>query len=492
MGEEVDRRVFTRADRAAYRQKVRRCLDVFAQMLRESLFDFDRPLTGLEIELNLVDDQAEPAMRNAEALEAIADPAYQTELGQFNIEVNVAPRELSGGGVTAFEDQVRASLNAADTKARAVGAHMVMIGILPTLRREHLTLESLSANPRYALLNEQIFAARGEDLAISIAGEERLEITADTVAPEAACTSTQFHLQVSPAQFPEYWNAAQCVAGVQVALGANSPFLLGQRLWQETRIPLFEQATDTRSEEIKAQGVRPRVWFGERWITSVFDLFEENVRYFPALLPICDDDDPVAVLAAGQTPRLGELRLHNGTIYRWNRPVYDVVDGRPHLRVENRVLPAGPTVVDIIANGAFYFGLVRTLAEAERPVWSQMSFSAAEENFHRGASDGINAQLFWPGLGYLPASELVLRRLLPMAYEGLDRWDVNPAERDRLLGIIEQRCLTHRNGATWQVETLKELEGRNLDRGEALREVLRRYMVHMHSNVPVHDWPDGG
>jgi hypothetical protein len=493
MGEEVDRRVFTRADRAAYRQKVRRCLDVFAQMLRESLFDFDRPLTGLEIELNLVDDRAEPAMRNAEALEAIADPTYQTELGQFNIEVNVAPRELAGGGVSAFEDQVRASLNAADVKARTVGAHMVMIGILPTLRAEHLTLESLSVNPRYALLNEQIFAARGEDMAISIAGEERLDITADTVAPEAACTSTQFHLQVSPAQFAEYWNAAQCVAGVQVALGANSPFLLGRRLWQETRIPLFEQATDTRPEEIKAQGVRPRVWFGERWITSVFDLFEENVRYFPALLPICDDDDdPVAVLAAGQTPRLGELRLHNGTIYRWNRPVYDVVDGRPHLRVENRVLPAGPTVVDLIANGAFYFGLVRTLAEAERPVWSQMSFSAAEENFHRGASDGINAQLFWPGLGYLPATELVLRRLLPMAYEGLNRWDVDPAERDRLLGIIEQRCLTHRNGSIWQVETLQELEGRNLDRSQALHEVLRRYMTQMHTNVPVHAWPDGG
>ncbi|MGE5829508.1 MAG: glutamate--cysteine ligase [Micromonosporaceae bacterium] len=490
MGEEVERRVFTRADRATYRQKVRRCLDVFAQMLRESRFDFDRPLTGLEIELNLVDDRAEPAMRNAEALEAIADPDYQTELGQFNIEVNIAPRELAGDGVTAFEDQVRASLNAADAKARSVGAHMVMIGILPTLRGEHLTLESLSVNPRYALLNEQIFAARGEDLAISITGDERLDITADTVAPEAACTSTQFHLQVSPAQFPEYWNAAQCVAGIQVALGANSPFLLGRRLWQETRIPLFEQATDTRPEEIKAQGVRPRVWFGERWITSVFDLFEENVRYFPALLPICEDDDPVAVLAAGQTPRLGELRLHNGTIYRWNRPVYDVVDGRPHLRVENRVLPAGPTVVDLIANGAFYFGLVRTLAEAERPVWSQMSFSAAEENFHRGACDGINAQLFWPGLGYLPATELVLRRLLPMAYEGLDRWDVDPAERDRLLGVIEQRCLTHRNGATWQVETLQELERRNLDRDEALREVLRRYMEHMHTNVPVHAWPD--
>jgi len=173
----------------------------------------------------------------------------------------------------------------------------------------------------------------------------------------------QLHLQVNPETFAAHWNASQAIAGVQLALGANSPYLLGKELWHETRIPLFEQATDTRSEELKAQGVRPRVWFGERWITSIFDLFEENVRYFPALLPICDDHDPTAQLERGETPTLAELSLHNGTIYRWNRPIYDVVRGRPHLRVENRVLPAGPTVVDTIANAAFYYGLVRSLAE---------------------------------------------------------------------------------------------------------------------------------
>jgi hypothetical protein len=479
--------VFTREDRARYRQKVRRCLDVFAAMLRESRFDTDRPLTGLEIELNLVDERADPAMRNAQALAAIADPAFQTELGQFNIEVNVEPRRLAGGGMAEFEQHVRASLNAAEEKARTTGAHMVMIGILPTLRREHLTLESISANPRYALLNEQIFAARGEDLQIHIDGVERLATTADSVLPEAACTSTQFHLQVSPAEFAAYWNAAQAIAGVQVAIGANAPFLLGKQLWSETRIPLFEQATDTRPEEIKAQGVRPRVWFGERWITSVFDLFEENVRYFPALLPVCADDDPEEILASGGTPDLSELRLHNGTVYRWNRPVYDVVAGRPHLRVENRVLPAGPTVLDTIANGAFYFGLVRTLAEQDRPIWSQMSFSAAEENFHSGARQGITAQVYWPGLGYLPVTELVLRRLLPLAHEGLDRWDVDPGERDRLLGVVERRVLSGVNGATWQADTVHSLES-TVDRQEAMREMLHRYVAHMHTNAPVHEW----
>jgi hypothetical protein len=490
MGQEVDQREFTRSDRQRHRQKVRRCLDVFARMLRESRFEAERPMTGLEIELNLIDECRDPAMRNAEVLRAISDPAFQTELGQFNVEINVAPRRLTADGLRGYEDEVRASLNAAEERARRAGAQLVMVGILPTLRPEHLTHDALSANARYELLNDQIFAARGEDLYISIDGVERLAVTADTITPEAACTSTQFHLQVSPEQFPAYWNAAQAIAGVQVAVGANSPFLFGKELWRETRIPLFEQSTDTRSEELKEQGVRPRVWFGERWITSIFDLFEENVRYFPALLPICSDEDPVEVLNRGGTPELAELRLHNGTVYRWNRPVYDVVRGLPHVRVENRVLPAGPTVVDTLANAAFYFGLVRSLAEAERPVWTQMSFTSAAEDFHLAARHGMEAELYWPGLGTVPASELVLRRLLPLAYEGLDRWGVDGAERDRLLGIIERRCVTGRNGARWQVDTAHRLEreGR-LDRYEALRGMLARYVEHMHGNSAVHEWP---
>jgi gamma-glutamyl:cysteine ligase YbdK (ATP-grasp superfamily) len=490
MGEDVDTREFTRADRQRHREKVRTCLDVFARMLGTSRFDFERPLTGLEIELNLVDGAGDPAMRNAEVLEQIADPAFQTELGQFNIEINIPPRQLAGDSLVGLETEIRAILNHAEALAQGIGAGIVMTGILPTIDKEHLVPESLSANPRYKMLNDQIFAARGEDLRLDIDGPERLHTYADTVAPEAACTSVQFHLQVSPDEFPANWNVAQCIAGIQLALGANSPFFLGKELWRETRIPLFEQATDTRPEELKAQGVRPRVWFGERWITSVFDLFEENIRYFSALLPIVNDEDPVQTLERGDIPGLWELRLHNGTIYRWNRPVYAVVNGTPHLRVENRVLPAGPTVVDVLANGAFYYGLLRSLVDEERPLWTQMSFSAAEENFHSGARYGIDASVYWPGLGQVPATELVLRRLLPRAHEGLDKWGVAPAVRDRLLGIIEQRCVTGQNGASWQVATLRKIEERNsLDRQEALRALVRRYTHYMHTNEPVHTWP---
>ena len=427
-------------------------------------------------------------MLNAQALEAIADPDFQTELGRFNLEINVPPRLLEPSAFGELEEAVRRDLNHAEEQARTVGAHMMLIGILPTVGEQHLTRDSFSDNPRYELLNEQIFAARGEDLEISIGGVERLATFADTIAPEAACTSVQLHQQVEPEAFASFWNAAQAIAGPQVAVAANSPFFFGKELWRETRIALFEQATDTRPDELKAQGVRPRVWFGERWITSIFDLFEENVRYFPALLPVTEAEDPQETLDRGDTPSLAELALHNGTVYRWNRPIYAVVHERPHLRVENRLLPSGPTVVDICANAAFYYGLVRTLAAEEQPLWSRMSFSAAEENFHAAARDGIEARVYWPGVGEVPVGELVLRRLLPAADEGLAAAGIEAADRERLLGIVERRCVTMQNGAAWQAAAFHKLyEGQ--ERREALRRMTVLYREHMHANEPVHTWP---
>ncbi len=488
VGEEVKQTSYTRAHRQEYRRKVQLCLDVFETMLAQSSFEFDRPMTGIEIECNLVDADYQPAMKNSDVLASIADPAYQTELGAYNIEFNVPPRPLPGRSALELEDEVRASLNAAESKANRTGAHIVMVGILPTLMPEHLADDWMSESTRYQALNDSIFTARGEDIPIDISGPERLSLHAETIAPESACTSMQLHLQVSPNDFANNWNAAQVLAGPQLALGANSPFFFGHRLWAETRIELFQQATDTRPDELKAQGVRPRVWFGERWITSIFDLFEENVRYFPTLLPELSDEDPVAELAAGRTPRLSELRLHNGTVYRWNRPVYDLVDGKPHLRVENRVLPAGPTVLDMLANSAFYYGMLRTLSEEDRPLWTKMSFAAAEANFLTAARDGMDAQLYWPGLGQVTPDELVLRQLLPMADEGLSRWGVATEVRDRFLGVIEGRAKTRRNGATWQVETVHALQQRGMARPQALAGMLELYCERMHTNEPVHTW----
>jgi gamma-glutamyl:cysteine ligase YbdK (ATP-grasp superfamily) len=492
MGRDVPAIIVSQYDRRRYRDKVRRCLDVFARMLQDARFKEAPQQVGLEVEFYLVDKAGHACVRGAEVLAAIDHQDWAPELGKFNLEVNLAPRPLAEDALAGLERYLDDSFAYADARARGSGARLAMIGILPTLREHDTILEAMSPNPRYRLLNEQMCAARGEEMRIAIEGPERLVTHVDSIMPEAACTSVQLHLQVSPDAFGNYWNAAQAVAGIQVAVGANSPFLFGRELWRETRIPLFQQATDTRPEELQLQGVRPRVWFGERWITSVFDLFEENLRYFPSLLPLMDDDDPVADLSGGGTPTLSELTLHNGTVYRWNRPVYAVDDGEPHLRVENRVLPAGPTVTDVIANAAFYYGLVSMLAEAERPIWTQMSFAAARDNLMEAARHGIDACIYWPGLGEVPAAELTLRRLLPLAREGLRRWQVDQSEADRMLEVIEQRCLTGRNGATWQTETVHTLQkSYGLDRDAALREMTQRYLALMYEGDPVHTWPVG-
>ncbi|MGB3334834.1 MAG: glutamate--cysteine ligase [Mycobacterium sp.] len=491
MGDEVDRTTYSRTQRRQYRHKIQQCLDVFETMLAQASFECEPPLTGMEIEGNLIGDDYRPAMANAGVLSSIDDPAFQRELGSYNIEFNVPPRQFTQLAALDLEAEVRASLNDAQAKARKHDAGIVMIGILPTLMPEHLAGDWMSDSARYAALNDSIFAARGEDIDIEIDGPEPLNLHAENIAPESACTSMQLHLQVSPAEFANHWNAAQVLAGPQLAIGANSPYFFGHRLWAETRVELFTQSTDTRPDELKNQGVRPRVWFGERWITSIFDLFEENVRYFPSLLPEVSEEDPADELAQGRAPQLAELRLHNGTVYRWNRPVYDVVDGRPHLRVENRVLPSGPTVADMVANAVFYYGLLRSLAREQRPLWTQMSFAVAHDNFRRAARHGMDARLFWPELGEVSVAELTQRELLPLARQGLDEWGVAAEVADRFLGIIADRAATGRNGATWQVSTVRALQAQGLSRPAALAEMLSRYCAHMHTNQPVHTWPTG-
>jgi hypothetical protein len=477
---------------------VQRCLDALAVMLRDHAFAGAEPMTGIEVELNLVDADLDPSLTGPDVLSAIGSQEFQTELGRWNLELNLPPRPLPGDQWRHLEHQLLDELAIVRAKARDCGSQLAVIGILPTLEKRHLVAEALSTDQRYLQLNEQMLALRGEPIRLDIAGDDpsgrhpvspgHLRADFDTIAPEAACTSMQLHLQVHPGSFAGYWNAAQCLAGVQLAVGANSPFLLGSRLWSETRIPLFEQSCDVRTPELRNQGVRPRVWFGERWITSILDLFAENTRYFPALMPVTEDTDPIAQLHGGEVPCLDEMRLHNGTIWRWNRPVYDIADGVPHVRVENRVLPAGPTAVDMVANALFFYGLLRTLVEADRPLWSRMSFEAAEENFTTAARHGMEGPLYWPGSGWIRPDELVLRKLLPLAAEGLARWGVTAEVTDRYLPVIEQRCVTRRTGTAWQLDTVAALERRGADRVGALHGMLARYLDASAANEPVHSW----
>ncbi|MER7571777.1 glutamate-cysteine ligase family protein [Streptomyces sp. NPDC126514] len=497
MGEKVEAGRFDLSDRQHYRDKLRKCLAGLERLLAEKRFDRPKNLMGLEIELNLAGADGMPRMLNAQVLERIASRDFQTELAMFNLEVNIAPHRLGGRVFDQLAEELRASLAYADRKAGELDAGIVMIGILPTLDRDDLVSSNLSDVDRYTLLNDQIVAARGEDFMLDIDGVEHLTCTSKSIAPEAACTSVQLHLQVTPGRFADVWNAAQAVAAVQVAVGANSPFLFGRELWRESRPPLFTQSTDTRPPELQAQGVRPRTWFGERWISSAYDLFEENLRYYPALLPICDDEDPLQVLDEGGIPSLAELVLHNGTVYRWNRPVYGVADGVPHLRVENRVLPAGPTITDVLANAAFYYGLIRALAEEPRPVWTRLPFEAAAANFDTACQHGIDARLQWPrrgrygGVAEIDVTTLVREELLPLAASGLDAWGVEAADRDLYLGVIEERCRRRTNGASWQSATFHRALEQGLSRDAALAATTRRYRELMRAGEPVHAWPVG-
>lgn len=497
MGEKVVAGTFDLAERRRYRNKLKECLTGLRRLLDEERFDRPKNLMGVEIELNLAGPDGMPRMLNAEVLERIASRDFQTELGMFNLEVNIAPHRLGGRVLDRLAEELRTGLAYAHRKANEVNAGIVMIGILPTLAHHDLVSGNLSDVDRYALLNDQIVAARGEEFVLDIQGVERLTCTSASIAPEAACTSVQLHLQVTPGRFADVWNAAQAVAAAQVAVGANAPFLFGRELWRESRPPLFLQSTDTRPPELQAQGVRPRTWFGERWISDAYELFEENLRYFPALLPLVDDEDPLEVLDDGRVPQLAELVLHNGTVYRWNRPVYGIAGGVPHLRVENRVLPAGPTVTDVIANAAFYYGVVRALAEEPRPVWNRLPFEAAARNFDTACRDGIEARLQWPrrgrsgGIVEVPAVALVRDELLPLAAAGLDAWGVEPADRDFYLGVIEERCRRRVNGASWQAATYHQALETGLEREAALAATTRRYAELMHAGDPVHTWPVG-
>ncbi|GAB3648168.1 glutamate-cysteine ligase family protein [Glycomyces tarimensis] len=496
MGDEVSGSALAHWDQSAYQAKLQAGREALAQLLADRRLDGNRPLTGVELELDLLEHNGDPAFANEAVLQYLhtagdeeALYSAQHELGAFNLELNLPPRMLDGAGISWYESDLAAVLAEVREAAGKAGVYCCPIGTMPTLLTDHMEVETLSSAKRYRLLNEEIMAARGEDVHIDISGAESVRYSCSNIAPETANTSVQFHLQVSPEAFPRYWNTAQALAGVQVALGANSPYLFGRQLWAETRIALFEQGTDTRQPSQRDAGAMPRAWFGERWIDSVLDLFDENYKHFAPLLPLCGPEDPIEVVADGGVPILRELRYHNGTIYRWNRPVYDIRSGRPHLRVENRVLPAGPTPADICANMALFYGLAAHFAEGETQLSDRLDFESATSNFLAAARHGIQADQVWPGRGLVPVRKLVLEELLPLASDGLASLGVSARDADRFLDVIEQRCRRGVNGASWQVARVQVAEHRQrLERFDALRAMVLDYAAQSADGRPVHEW----
>ncbi|MEW6581672.1 MAG: glutamate--cysteine ligase [Actinomycetota bacterium] len=491
MGQEIDRDTFDPADYDRFDARVRRCMDALGELLARPGFGTGPASLGAEVELALVDSGAHALPLNHEVIAALGDPRVTVELVRFNLEYNDPPHLLAGRPFAALERSLAAAIARLGDAAAPFGGRIAAVGILPTIREADLG-GALSDVHRFRALSHGLRRLRQRAFTIRISGREPLDTTWGDLTLEGANTGFQVHLRVAPDDFARTYNAAQIATAPALACAGNSPIFLGRRLWQETRIPLFRQAIDDRDKLVGSRGPA-RVAFGHGWLrTGVEEIFAETVALYAPLLPVCGDDDPLAQVRSGGVPELSELRLHNGTVWRWNRPVYDPAGGG-HLRLEMRALPAGPTPADMAANAAFLIGLTLALRDEE---WMTVAlpFRLADANFSRAAEHGLDAELLWPAPRPpsprpVQASRLVLG-LVETARRGLVGAGVDPADADRALGVVADRVEAGVTGSRWQLRTLERLEPR-LSREEALPAMLELYLAAAASGEPVHRWPQG-
>ncbi|MFK7987664.1 MAG: CBS domain-containing protein [Sandaracinaceae bacterium] len=460
-------------------------------MLERDLFETANRRIGAEQEMFLVREDMSPAPVATDVLDGLDERRLTTELARFNLEANVDPRRFEGTCLREMENEVRELVQLSDAHARKFDARVVMAGVLPTLRQAQLSLENMTPSPRYRALNDTLLKMRGGDFLISIQGIDEINVTHDNVMLEACNTSFQIHFQVAPAEFAKLHNVAQLVTAPVLAAAVNSPLLFGSRLWHETRVALFSSSIDDRSTTRHARGFPPRVTFGDAWVEdSVLDIFREQIARFRVVLATRElDEDPMVVLARGETPKLSALRLHNGTVYRWNRACYGInADGSAHLRIENRVLPAGPTIVDEIANAAFFFGLMAAVVEEIGDPKDHLEFDVAKDNFFAAARHGLKAQFTWLDGETLTAAELIRKRLLPLARQGLAQSNIDAEDIDRYLGIIESRVAANRTGASWMLDSLAAL-GRDGSPDMRDRRLVMAMLDLQEKGLPIHEWP---
>lgn len=459
------------------------------QMLREDRIESGVRRIGAEQEMFLITKAARPAPIAVDLLEKLDHPSFTTELGRFNLEANLEPHRFGGNCLRLIEEELGTLLARVRTAASEFASNVVLTGILPTLRKGDLSLANMVPNPRYFALNRAMSRLRGGDFHLHIKGNDEIDVHHDNVMLEACNTSFQIHFQVGADEFARLYNLAQTVTGPVLAAAVNSPMLLGKRLWQETRIAVFQHSVDTRSKHEMQRGARPRVHFGDDWIReSVVEIFKEDISRFRVVLASGDEEDSLAEVAAGKAPSLPALRLHNGTVYRWNRACYGVHDGIAHLRIENRVLPAGPTILDEVANSAFFFGLMSGYAERIEDVREHISFEDVKENFLAGARHGLKAQFTWFKDQHLTARELILRELLPVAREGLEHAKIDKEDIDRYLGVIEARVESGRTGAQWAATSYAQLKESGAAKEERCRTLTAGMLARQLEGKPVHEW----
>jgi len=443
---------------------------------------------GAEQEMFIVDGNWRPASAALKLLELMDDPHFTTELAQFNLEANLDPVNYGGDFLGIIERQLRELLGRMEKVAHAEGLHLVLTGILPTLRHSDLGLENMTPMPRYFALNDAMSSLRGGAYELYIKGLDELLLKHDSVMLESCNASFQIHFQVGAEEFARAYNIAQAIAGPVLAASVNSPLLFGRQLWRETRIALFQQSVDTRSSMDFLRERSPRVTFGSGWVReSALELFQEDLARFRALVTADIKVDSVAEVEAGRVPKLKALSLHNSTVYRWNRACYGITEGKPHLRIENRVLPSGPTIADEVANAALWFGLMQGLLAKFDDISQLLDFEDAKMNFRSAARLGLSAEYVWFNGVTLSGRRLICERLLPIAREGLVDHGVPAEEADRYLGIIEQRVTRGRTGAQWMAVSLGGMRGRG-SMPEQLNALTAAMVRRQESEKPVGEW----
>ena len=464
-------------------------LRALAFMLEEGRVESGVRRIGAEQEMFLIDRHLRPAPVSLEVLKQANDASLTTEIARFNLEANLTPLPLSGSCFNQMERELEELVALARKSAEAQEADVLLSGILPTLQKSDLSLDNLTPVARYHELDRGVIRLRGGPLSIHIKGLDELHITHDNIMMESCNTSFQIHFQTTPNEFVNHYNVAQAITAPVLAAGVNSPLLFGHRLWQETRVALFQHSTDERSRPQLARSQPTRVSFGDQWLkNSVVELFHDQISRFRPIMITQPDENPFQVLARGETPQLSALRMHNGTVWRWNRACYGVTDGVAHLRIENRALPSGPTIVDEIANAALFAGLMLSVPQEYGDISKRMTFDDAKLNFFRAARHGLDAQFQWIDGQSYSASSLILDQLVPLARQGLNSAQVESGDVDKYLSIIEERVRSRQTGARWIIKSLETMPSET-SRDVRNRRLTAAILACHKKGQPVHCWP---
>ncbi len=492
MGMKIARDRFELEDFARFDARLRDCLTALGQVLARPGFGEGPATIGAEVELDLVDPSGRPAPINRAVLAEAVDPRVTLEVDRFNLEINTQPVALAGRPLTELGGALDSALAETRRAAAHHGARVATVGILPTFVEADLQRAALTESSRYRALSSTLRGLRGTPFAVHVSGQDTLDLLCDDVTLEGANTSLQIHLRVPPAQFARTYNAAQIATAPCLAAACNSPLFLGKRLWDETRVALFRQSVDDRADTDESDWRPARVSFGHGWVREgALELFSESVALHAPLLPVLSAEDPLAAARAGEAPALEELRLHQGTVWRWNRAVYDSAAGG-HLRLEMRALPAGPTVADMMANAAFLLGLTLAVAPDVNELLPAFTFGQARRNFYQAARHGLEAELLWTErrderVQPIKARALV-ERLLPRARQALIDAGVVGAEADHWLDIVARRTTSGQTGASWQRRVFEACRRAGDDARQASHHLLDRYLAEMATGRPVHEW----